>query len=465
MKKGIIFLLIFTLISTTSIYGITDRQSVQYDKNNSALLADKVVEVKPDSKGGVWFATYGSGAVYIDASGNWTLYKQTDGLKNNYLNGVTFDQNGNTYFATSDGVSSITKDKKWVNYYVNSNKVWGETINTVTADAKGGIWHGLSSYGAYYKDASGNWTTYSSSNSSLPSNDIKKIALDNNGGVWFATHLTYNETGGVAHLDKDGKWTTYTTKNSKIPSNRVDDVYVAKDGSVWMATVNGLAKLKDNTWTNYKNNTIIEYDVRAITEDSEGNIYAATWGHGLLKINTAGTLSIHKKSDSPIPNNYIYDVDFDSNGNLWIVTNEGITLIKNEQSSGVTQPPTQTQTPTQPIQPKEITVYINGQYLALDAAPVIIDGSTLVSMRSFLEALGQNVQWVGAEQKVISTGAKTIELSIGGTTGLIDGVSSPISQPAKLINNKTMIPLRWIGEALGYEVEWDQVNYVVQISK
>ena len=463
------------ITASTSIYAISDKESVQYDKNNSGLIADKVVEVKPDTKGGVWFATGGSGAVYIDAAGNWTVYKQADGLNNNYLNGVTVDQNGNAYFATNDGVSTLTKDKKWVNYHVNNNKVWAETINTLTADAKGGLWHGVASYGAYYKDAAGNWTIYNSTNSSLPSNDVKKIVLDSKGGVWFATHPSYNEIGGVAYLDKDGKWTTYTTKNSKLPSDRVHDIHLAKDGSVWIGTTNGLAQLKDGTWKLYKNNTLTEYDVRTITEDSSGNIYAGTWSwdQGLLKINTSGVLTKYTSSNSDLPVNYIYDLDFDTKGNLWVVTNEGITLFKNNAAGGIqtpTQPtvPTQPQVPTQPVQPeqpKEVTVYLNGQLLNLDAPPVIIDGSTLVSMRFFLEALGQTVQWNQDELKVTATGVKTIELKVGESTGLVDGVASDLNEPAKLINDRTMVPLRWIAEALDYEVKWDQTSYVVQISK
>lgn len=473
MKKGIIFLLIFMLImSTTSIYAISDKESVQYNQNNSGLISNKVVEVKPDTKGGVWFATGGGGAVYIDAAGNWTVYKQADGLKNNYLNGVTFDQNGNTYFATNDGVSSLTKDKKWINYYVNNNKTWAETVNTVTADSKGGLWHGVTSYGAYYKDASGNWTIHNSFNSSLPSNNVKKIVPDSKGGIWFATHPTYNEIGGVAYLDKDGKWTTYNVNNSKLPSNKVHDIYLAKDGSIWMGTTNGLAQLKDGAWKLYKNNTLTEYDVRAITEDSSGNIYAGTWGwdKGLLMINTSGVVTSYTTSNSKLPNNYIYDVDFDANGNLWVVTNDGITEFKNN-SNGTIQPltqpttPTQPQTPTQSVQSKEVTVYINGQLLSLDMAPVNIDGSVLVSMKFFLEALGQAVEWDGEKQKVTATGSKTIELVIGESTGLIDGVASDLRQPAKLINDRTMVPLRWIAEALDYKVVWDQTSYVVQISK
>ncbi|PKM49503.1 MAG: hypothetical protein CVV02_15855 [Firmicutes bacterium HGW-Firmicutes-7] len=459
MKKSMMFLVIAILIINASlIYGITDQQFVQYNRNNSSLVEDKVVEVKPDADGGVWFATGGSGAVYIDSSGKWTVYKKdVNSLKNNFLNAVTFDGKGNKYFGTNEGVSTLTKDNTWVNYYLNSNKIYGETVNSLTVDTKGGLWHGVLNYGAYYKNAAGEWTKYNSSNSSLPSNNVTKIVTDNSGGVWFATYPTYNETGGVAYLDKDGKWVTYNMKDSKLPSNKVNDIYIAEDNSVWIATINGLAQLKGDNWKLYSNNTLMEYNVKAISEDVEGNIYAATWGHGLLKINTSGEVKNYKTSDSPIPNNYIHDIDFDTKGNLWVATNEGITLIKKEKQI-------KQEVPKVIIQPKKVSVYVKNQLLTFDVEPIIREGNTLVSMRTFLEALDQQVEWIDDERKVVSSGTKDIELKIGDKIGLINGTSSSLNVPPEIVNGRTMVPLRWIAESIDLTVKWDQGNYRIDIN-
>lgn len=458
MKKSIAILVIAMLIINASfIYGITGHQFVQYDKNNSSLISDTVVEVNPDANGGVWFATSGSGAVYIDSAGKWTVYKkEVNALKNNYLSCVAFDSKGNKYFGTKEGVSSLTKDGKWENYYMNSNKIFAETVNCLATDDKGGLWHGVANYGAYYKNAAGEMKLYNSENSSLPSNNVIKIVPDSKGGIWFATYPTYNETGGVAYLDKDGKWITYSTKNSKLPTNKINDVYVAKDGSIWMATINGLSHLKDNVWKKYSNNSLLEYNVKSICEDAEGNIYAATWGDGLLKINTSGQLKSYKASDSPIPNNYIYDIDFDTKGNLWVASNEGITLIKKELQ--VKQEPVKVTPPT------KVSVYVKNQLLVFDVEPIIKDGNTLVSMRTFLEALGQEVKWVDQESKVISSGTKDIELKIGNKIGLINGVESNLNAPAEIVNGRTMVPLRWIAESLDLTVSWNQENNRIDIN-
>jgi len=456
MKKSLSLVLVAMLIlSTSTIHGITNQQYVQYTKNNSALVADKVVGIEADTLGGVWVATSGSGAIYIDSAGKWHTYMEmSSGLKNNFLNDVTLDSLGNTHFATNIGVSSRMKDNTWNNYFMNENKIFGETVTSLAADGKGGLWHGVTGYGAYYKDADGVMTHYSSANSSIPSSNVSSFAFDQKGGVWIGTELTYNEMGGVAYLSADGKWTLYNANNSKLPSNRVREVYVAKNGAVWIGTINGLAKFYNNEWVIYSNNSVWEYDVRSVTEDSVGNIYAATWGDGLLKIDTAGKLTNYKSSDSPIPNNYIYEIEFDTKGNIWLGTNMGLTQIKT--STQVVQPPV--------VQPKVVTVFVKSLQVPFDIQPVIREGNTLVSVRFILEALGQDVIWNEAERKVVSTGDKTIELTIGEKTGYIDGVAYPLNIPSEIIGGRTMIPLRWIAENLGYDVQWNPVNYRVEIN-
>lgn len=454
MKKIRLFCIVILMIAiqVSSVYAIDNKEYKQYNRNNSKLSTDKVIEVKSDSLGGVWFATYGGGVVNIDKDGNWTVYrKDIFSLNNNYANCIDIDMEGNKFFGTNEGVSSLTKNNSWNNYYVNSNKIYAEYIDCLKSDNKGGIWHGVRSYGAYYKNSLGEWLIYNADNSSLPSNNVKAMDIDENGGVWFGTHPEYNQLGGIAYLSKDNKWTVYNSNNSKLPSNRVNDIYVAKDGSAWIGTVNGLAKYSNNNWTLYKNNSLLEYDVRAISEDKDGNIYAATWGHGLLMINKSGKLTIYKEANSPIANNYIYDIEFDTSNNLWVTTNEGITLIK-DKIKDISQD-------------KNITVYVNNVYIYFDSKPIIKDNRTLVPMRQIFEALGQDVEWVESERKIVSTGTKNIELIIGEKAGYINGDASVLDVAPQIANDRTLVPLRWISEALDLSVHWNPNTYRIDIYK
>ncbi len=447
-------MLVFVLVSSMPVYGLANRVSNQYTRMNSLLTVDKVVEVYP-FEDGVWIVTGGGGLARIDSQDQWTTYQKTPyGLINNYINCMTIDSDGNAYFGTNTGVSVFKTDGQWDQYYMNNNAVYGETVTSLAADDNGGVWHGVTNYGAYYIDAQGNRTNYNPTNSKIPSTDITQIALDGHGGTWFAMHPNYSDIGGIAYLDAEGEWTLYNANNSKLPSNRVNDIYVASDGAVWIGTVNGLAVLNEDEWTIYKKGSIWEYSVKSIAEDAQGNIYAATWGDGLLKIDTAGTLVEYKATNTPIPNNYIYDVALESDGTLWLSTNIGATEIKNEvRETPVIQ------------KPDKVMVFLNGQNIRFDVEPVIRNGHTLVSMRNFLEALGQEIEWDPTVEKVTSTGDKNIELYIGKTTTTVDGEVSELSVAPEIVDGRTMVPLRWLAETLDYVVEWDPINYYIDIVK
>lgn len=454
MKKVVAFILVFVLGSSMPIYGLADRVSNQYSRLNSLLSVDKVVEVYP-TKEGVWIVTGGGGLAFVDGQDQWRTYQKTPyGLSNNYINCMTIDSNGNAYFGTNSGVNVFKTDGQWEQYYMNNNAIYGETVTSLTADEEGGVWHGVTNYGAYYIDAEGKRTNYHPMNSQIPSTDITQIALDEEGGVWFAMHPNYSDVGGIAYLDAGGEWTLYNSNNSKLPSNRVNDIYVATDGRVWIGTINGLATLKDGEWMTYKKSSFMEYFVKSIAEDPQGNIYAATWGDGLLKVDTSGTLTEYKATNTPIPNNYIYDVAVETDGTLWLSTNLGVTEIKNEVRE------------TSEVQrPDKVMVFLNGQNIRFDVEPVIRSGHTLVSMRNFLEALGQDIAWDPQLQKVTSTGDKNIELFVGKTTTSVDGAVFELVVAPEIIEGRTMVPLRWLAETLDYVVEWDPINYYIDIVK
>lgn len=84
------------------------------------------------------------------------------------------------------------------------------------------------------------------------------------------------------------------------------------------------------------------------------------------------------------------------------------------------------------------------------------NGHTLVPLRGIFESLGVEVAWDGATLTVTATkGSTTIILTLDKDLASVNGKSIKLSAKAQSINGSTMVPLRFVSEALGAKVEWD----------
>lgn len=111
-------------------------------------------------------------------------------------------------------------------------------------------------------------------------------------------------------------------------------------------------------------------------------------------------------------------------------------------------------------------IFVNNYFVDSDAAPVIENGRTLVPVRIISEKLGYNVNWDAATKTVEITGdAKTIKLTIGSSTYLDDGTEMPLDVGAKIVNSRTMVPIRLVSEAFSQKVIWDNENRVVAVGE
>ncbi|WP_409341056.1 stalk domain-containing protein [Paenibacillus sp. MBLB4367] len=103
-----------------------------------------------------------------------------------------------------------------------------------------------------------------------------------------------------------------------------------------------------------------------------------------------------------------------------------------------------------------VSVVVDGKKLDVEQHPVIVNGSTLAPLRAIFEAMGATVDYDNATRTAKGQKAgMTVSLAIGQATAVKNGVSEKLEQPAELVNNFTMAPVRWIGEAFGGKVEWD----------
>jgi hypothetical protein len=116
------------------------------------------------------------------------------------------------------------------------------------------------------------------------------------------------------------------------------------------------------------------------------------------------------------------------------------------------------------------TFTVNGESRTLDSPPVIKNNRTLLPIRAVIEALNGTVGWNANEKKVtVTLGSTTIELWIGKNTAKVNGVDRSIDATnnkvvPEIINSRTMLPLRFIAENLGCDVQWDGTTKTITIT-
>lgn len=114
---------------------------------------------------------------------------------------------------------------------------------------------------------------------------------------------------------------------------------------------------------------------------------------------------------------------------------------------------------------EEVFVAINGNKLTgLKMPPIVLNNFTLVPAREVFEAMGATVEWKkDLEQVYVKYNDKLVVIPIGSTKAYVNGQATTMQTAAKIINNKTMIPLRFVATSLGMQVSWDTKTRVADI--
>jgi len=103
----------------------------------------------------------------------------------------------------------------------------------------------------------------------------------------------------------------------------------------------------------------------------------------------------------------------------------------------------------------DITVSVNGKNIEFDQPPVIDNDRTLVPMRAIFEALGAQVDWDGDARTVTSKKDDiVISLTIDSALMKVGDKEVTLDVPAKIISDRTMVPVRAISEAMECRVDW-----------
>jgi len=118
-----------------------------------------------------------------------------------------------------------------------------------------------------------------------------------------------------------------------------------------------------------------------------------------------------------------------------------------------------------PAASRIVRVILDGELMAFDVPPQIINNRTMVPLRAIFEALGAEVDWDSGTRTVTGTkGDTVIVLVIGSTAPTVNGQVVTIDQPGVIVGGRTLVPLRFVAESLGVTVDWDGEARIVTIT-
>lgn len=100
---------------------------------------------------------------------------------------------------------------------------------------------------------------------------------------------------------------------------------------------------------------------------------------------------------------------------------------------------------------------VDDKRVTLDSAPFIsAEGRTYVPLRALGEAIGATFVWDNTAKKVTYTwGERQINLWVGNTAISVNGVPKETDAAPLIVNGRTMVPLRVISENFGFYVKWN----------
>lgn len=297
----------------------------QFTPFNAELGSLHTLAVGPDPRGGIWVGT-AYGISHFDGS-RWTLHRDSgQGALDNFIYDVAADPDGNEWFTSVRGVGVLHPDGKLTQHtreagffnavnqvlrdgdvtYVTMHMVkglfalrdgkWSQVtvpgrapVNGIVRAPDGVFWLGTSE-GLLQWDGGAKWQEFTTANSGLPDNYIRRVACDRAGALWVATATrSENPVGGLARF-YHGTWTVYDTSNSPLPERRVWDVYPDSRGRVWVATSRGVAcLLPRGEWRVYDmaHSGLSDDMVTGIAEDRAGNQWFAT-AYGVSRFTPPG---------------------------------------------------------------------------------------------------------------------------------------------------------------------------------
>jgi len=257
-------------------YDLENEKNIQVYDNKNKLLSNGVFKISLDKNGMPWVGTYGGGLSYFNGS-YWKNYNTPDGLNDSFVYDI-----------------QITKEKIWL-----------------------ATWSGVN-FSTKNSNQELNWEkfTVESSNGGLIDDWVYAVEIEKSGRAWFGT-----ESGISTYYN--GKWKSFNHSNGlgasydevKHKNKEVMSLFKGEHHNASPSIPNIQA-------ADYKPDYIVSMHL-----DKKSRLWIGTWGGGLSLLNTKTLTFRNFTTHDGLPGNFILAIEEDNSGDLWIGTNNGLSMF------------------------------------------------------------------------------------------------------------------------------------------
>lgn len=276
---------------------------------DNGLPTNSILSICQSKIGYLWIGSY-DGLIRFDGQ-HFKVYNQfnTSQLKSNNIRRIVESHNGTLWMTTQGSGLVSMKGEKLHAFGKNEGLV--NLYRAICLDSKGRIWAASPDKGWFYFD--NEEFTFLEYEESLQEIEVRSIVEDKFGGMWFGT------LGKGLYYYKDNKFKVYTIDHGLI-NNWIYSIYLDTQGVLWIGTLEGVCYLKDNKFYEYKIPGI--GSINDIVEDIYNNLWISSTT-GLYRLNKQLGEIEHLDAGHGLEHNFINDLLFDFEGNLWMANYKG----------------------------------------------------------------------------------------------------------------------------------------------
>ncbi len=319
------------------------------------LKTSTVYVITQDKEGFMWFGTK-DGLHRFDTKNFRTFLPDStrqNSLKNEKIRSLLIDSQNRFWVGTAQGVQLFDRlTEKFTDFQLGKPENSKQEILSIYEDREKNMWFGTEKGLYRWHEQKQTWSFYRSAidtitHKSLGNNNYLSghIFQDSRGKYWAATWI---DGYGIVEIDVLQNKVSlppnmgdyyYNSINpiSVSSASLIDKMYEDSKGFLWFASFLGLYRYdpRNQQFTCFKGDAkkqgALSGRTRDVCEDSEGTFWVATYGGGLArfdpKTETFIAFKHNSKDQSSISSNYIRCLFRDRDGNIWIGTDNGISIL------------------------------------------------------------------------------------------------------------------------------------------